>query len=407
MQGCLALFAASLPLVALMSLPPALPKLLMHFAHVPHTAVLAPMVAAAPGACVALFAPFAGLFADRIGRRRMVLAAVAVFSASGLVPLLLDDLWLILASRLVLGLANAILLTVGTTLIGDYFEGEARRRWLAFNGVMGSLLITLSMLVGGLLADWTWRGPFLLHLVGLPMFALCYWRLFEPSQRHDEAIGAAAGADAFPWSALLSMALLTLACATLFYAEALQIGLVLDQIGLKSASRIAIVGALASLGYPFGAMVFSRLSGRWSEAGLQILSWVLFAIGLMGVGQFKDFRMVCLAGILQQTGAGVLMTLLIHQCYERFPYRYRARGMGVWVSFFFAGQFASPLVVSAIAAVAGGLRPAIVVLGALALGPAAFAAALGCVGVLRPEPARGQPGSASLPIASLSPDPKP
>jgi len=386
-QGALAMLLACLPLVALMALPPAMPKLLAHFSRTPGAAVLAPLVATAPGACVALLAPAAGLLADRIGRRRTALAALALFILSGLAPLVLDDLWLILASRLVLGVANAALLTIGTTLIGDYFEGEARRRWLAINGVVGSLLITLAMLAGGVLAERGWRGPFLIDLIAVPVFAAALFRLFEPAGRHQQALDPGSAAGPFPWRPLGVLALLTAAGSVLFYAEAVQIGLVLDQAGLKSPSRIAVVGAAASIGYPLGSVVFSRLARGWSPAALSVLAWSLIGAGLFGLGALPDYRAIGLCAFVQQVGGGVLITLLIHQCYERFPFRYRARSMGVWAAFFFAGQFASPLLVSAVGAPLGGLRPAISALGVFALLLAALVAAVSRPSRLRPATA--------------------
>jgi MFS family permease len=374
-QGGLALLVACLPLVAFMSLPPAMPKLLAHFASVPGAALLVPLIATAPSACIALFSPVAGLLADKIGRRRIVLGSIAIFTASGLTPLFVDSLPLILASRLITGVANAALLTVGTTLIADYFEGAARRRWLAFNGVAGSLLITLAMLAGGLLADWSWRGPFLIPLVGLPVLALCYRFLFEPVCAADQP-SAMDEPTTFSWSPLKTLAAVTLICAIWFYAEAVQIGLVLDKIGVKSGAVIAVVSSLASIGYPLGAVVYSRICGRWSQRALQILGWGLIGAGLVGVGLSEDSSIVGLTAFVQQVGGGVLLTMLIHQCQERFAFRHRARSMGVWASAFFAGQFASPLVVAALAAAAGGLRPAMALMGALSLCFAVVAARL-------------------------------
>ena len=43
----------------------------------------------------------------------------------GLLPVMLDDLYAILLARLVMGIADAFILTTANALIGDYFTGEA------------------------------------------------------------------------------------------------------------------------------------------------------------------------------------------------------------------------------------------------------------------------------------------
>ena len=365
MQGALSLLLCCLPLVAFMSLPPAMPKLVAHFAGVKGVTVLTPLLATAPALCVAILAPLAGWLADRIGRRKLALGATALFALASVVPLLVDDLWLILFGRLVMGVANSALITIGITLIGDYFDGPVRSKWLAANSVVGSLLISAASLSGGVLAGYSWRGPFLINLMALPVLALCFVWLFEPPiLRAATQSDAPQETAAFPWRSLAGLALVTLVCAVLFYAEAVQIGLVMDQIGVKAPGVIALASSGASLGYPLGAWVYSKIVQVWSGPTRLCVGWGLFGFGLIGLGAIPDPLLAGLSGFIQQLGAGIVLTGLVNQCYERFPIQIRALSAGVWMSAFFFGQFASPLVVAAISGGVGGLRPAIAVLGA-------------------------------------------
>lgn len=367
MQGALAILVGYLPILAFVSLPPALPELTAHFAGAPGAAILVPVIVTAPSACVALLAPFAGLIADKIGRRGVVMAALAVFTLCGLAPLELDDLRLIVVSRLLLGVANAGLITVGTTLIGDYFEGSARRRWFAINGVAASLLATAAMLAGGALADLSWREPFWLYLAGLPILVLCWFWLYEPTAPAAGPAAADGGAQAFPWRFLAWISAVTVVCSLLYNVEPVHIGLVLSQVGAGSATLIGTVAAVASVGVPLGAALYGRLSATWPVSAQIALVLALFGVGLLGVGAAPSYVLVGAAALPQQIGAGLLMPVLMHWCQEGFSFRRRARGTGLWIASFFAAQFGSPILVSVLAGHVGGLRPAIVLLGAVSL----------------------------------------
>jgi MFS family permease len=120
------LMAASLTTMANATISPALPGLGRLFADDPNAAMLVRLLVPAPSFSVAIFAPFAGLVADRYGRRRMLLAGVILFVIAGCAGLLLPDLPAIFASRLVLGVAVALIMTAQTALIGDYFTGDDR-----------------------------------------------------------------------------------------------------------------------------------------------------------------------------------------------------------------------------------------------------------------------------------------
>jgi MFS family permease len=120
------LTAASLTTMANATISPALPGLERLFAQDSNAAMLVRLLVPAPSLSVAVFAPFAGLVADRYGRRRMLLAGVVLFVIAGCAGLFLPDLPTIFASRLVLGVAVALIMTAQTALIGDYFTGSDR-----------------------------------------------------------------------------------------------------------------------------------------------------------------------------------------------------------------------------------------------------------------------------------------
>lgn len=101
------LMAASLTTMANATIAPALPGLERLFAGDPNAALLTRLLVPAPSLSVAIFAPLAGIAADRLGRRRLLLFGVILFVLSGSAGLVLPDLPTIFASRLVLGVAVA------------------------------------------------------------------------------------------------------------------------------------------------------------------------------------------------------------------------------------------------------------------------------------------------------------
>src|SRR5579871_5080873 len=85
-QGLALIVTATLPVTPLLSLVPNVPQLFQHFGAVPHSDVLVPMILTMPSACIALLAPVAGTLLDRFGRRRVLLAAVLLYTICGLLP---------------------------------------------------------------------------------------------------------------------------------------------------------------------------------------------------------------------------------------------------------------------------------------------------------------------------------
>ncbi|SXD17868.1 major facilitator family transporter [Klebsiella quasipneumoniae] len=150
-QAMLLMLAALLPIMGTLTMLPVMPLLFSHFAAQPHAQLLVPMIITIPAASMALLAPLAGMVGDRLSRRRLLIAATALYAGFGLLPVMLDDLYAILLARLVMGIADAFILTTANALIGDYFTGEACSKWLAVQSGMGSILSTLIVLGAGLL----------------------------------------------------------------------------------------------------------------------------------------------------------------------------------------------------------------------------------------------------------------
>src|SRR5690606_6032431 len=122
------LLAATLTVMANSTIAPALPGLEAMFGDTPQAGLITRLLVTAPSLVVAIAAPFAGYATDRFGRRRQLLVGSLLFAAAGTAGLYLPSLEMILASRLVLGVAMAAVMTSQTALIGDYYTGIARAR---------------------------------------------------------------------------------------------------------------------------------------------------------------------------------------------------------------------------------------------------------------------------------------
>lgn len=80
-----------LPVLGAVLLAPVLPRMQDHFAGVPGSAALVPVVLTVPALALAVLAPFAGVIVDRLGRKRLLVAATILYALFGTAPLWLDS----------------------------------------------------------------------------------------------------------------------------------------------------------------------------------------------------------------------------------------------------------------------------------------------------------------------------
>lgn len=127
-----------------------------------------------------LSAPLAGVLADRLGRKRVLVPTLIVFGTAGAACALARSLPVLLAFRVVQGAAAAPLVGLAITMIGDRFSGSARVKAIGYNASVLNVGTATYPAVGGALAAIAWFWPFALPILALPVAGAIAWRLESP-----------------------------------------------------------------------------------------------------------------------------------------------------------------------------------------------------------------------------------
>ncbi len=386
-QAATLIALGTLPTLAIASLVPVLPALFARFKDAPHMELLVPMVLTVPSLCVALFSSVIGAAADRWGRRRILLSSLVVYGLFGTAPMLFDDLHAIIASRFLVGIAEAAILTIGNALMGDYFDGEARKRWLGLQMSLGPFAASGYILAGGALGNASWRGPFLLYLMGFVVLIPATLYLFEPETGRKGSGPAAAGSSAFPWRPTFLIGGVTLFISVIFFVQAVQHGRIFSDLGVTTPSRIGMIVTLASAGTVIGGLTYRGMR-------LRAVGWMLavvfasYGVGYLGVSLAPGYISGALFDSIGQFGGGFALPVLIAWSLSKYDFEHRGRGMGVFGACFFAGQFLSPPVLTLIS---GGHRPFLACVGIIGDISLVAAVVSWLLGQRKPGPAAAAP----------------
>jgi MFS family permease len=107
-----------------------------------------------------------GRLADLLGRRRLLLAGLALLAAASLLGGLATGAGTLLAARALQGLAAAMAIPAALSLLTTTFaEGPLRARALGLNGALACAGFTVGALVGGVLVGaLSWRAAFFVNV---------------------------------------------------------------------------------------------------------------------------------------------------------------------------------------------------------------------------------------------------
>lgn len=342
---------------------PVLPHMIGHFSAVPNASLLAPLALVTPALFVALLAPLAGLLADRFGRRRVLLWALALYAAAGVAPFWIDNLYAIIVTRAVVGIAEAGVMTASTALICDYFSGSRRAHWLSVQFGSAALVATVCFVLAGLLGNYNWRAPFLVYGATALFIPLVLLIIFEPARA--AATEKAARSPEASLRDLLSLRFVgslvaTLICGALFYITPVHISLVLNERGFSDPSMLGLASAIGSLGVVAGAAFF-RFQAQRPVGVLLAGAMAAQAIGFVLLYTQPSLQGGIVGMFVNNAGCGISLPLVLAFTMSKLPEGYRGRVSGLWTSMFFIGQFMCPLVVAGAAAMGGGMVAAMAI----------------------------------------------
>lgn len=379
MTGISLLLPITLTTMAIVLLAPVMPDLMREYAAVPNHEYWVPMVITLPALCVAVLCPVAGILGDYFGRRKLLLHSFLLYALVGMAPLFLSDLFAILISRIGVGVAEAIIYVLSTTMIGDYFKGAARDKWLAGQTAFASVSALLFFNLGGVLGEMGWRTPFWAYGSAIAMFFLVWRYTWEPANDNPSTQTTAAPHNlswaGFPWAKMGLIILITVYSSIFFYTVQIQAPSGLEALGLQSPTERGFLTSIGSIGTPLGTFVYARIA-RLGVRKLFVIEFALLAIGFLlmaKAGSIPGFLAGC---FINQLGAGMLLPTLVVWSMSILSFEIRSRGMGFWQSAFALGQFLSPIVVTFFSLRACGLFGSFALLSAAALAGMVAAAGL-------------------------------
>ena len=140
-----------------------------------------------PSLAVAIVGYAVGLAADRFGKVKVLFLALAIFVVAGVASYWLPTLESILVARFILGIGIAGITSTVTALIAEYYGGIQRVKVLSYQSAAMGIGVLILEFTGGTLAEISWRTPFLIYLIGIPILIMAILSMREPRMsEHDK-----------------------------------------------------------------------------------------------------------------------------------------------------------------------------------------------------------------------------
>lgn len=303
-----------LSIMSVMSLLPALPMMIRDLGIPAHSIGWMITAFSLPGI---VMAPVAGVLADRLGRRRVLAGALALFGLAGTACFFCTSAPALYFFRVLQGIGGGPLGVLNVTLIGDLFEGQERAAAMGYNGGLQAVGTAVFPVIGGLLAHFGWNWPFLLSALALPLAVLVGYRLESPEPKGGQHFGAYMR-DALAHMRTrraLSLFAITLCTFFLLYGVVVTyLPVLLHQDFASGPVRIGLIISLSSLATAVPASQLGRLTARFGEFRLIRAASLFYIASMLLMPRmpvlWATLLPVTLLGLAQGLNLPALLTLL-------------------------------------------------------------------------------------------------
>ncbi len=335
------LLVSSLTIMSMITISASLPDMTKAFSTLPNAENLVKLTLSFPALFIALTAIIAGKFIDKFGRLRLLNAALILYAIAGSSGYWLDNIYLILVGRALLGICVGITMTVATTLIADYYQGKSRQKFAGLQIAVMSLGGIMFVTLGGVLADISWRIPFLLYLFPLVILPMTSLFLKEPKELHiAKSKDTSVKSPKIIWLVFINVMIMWI----LFFIIPVQIPFYLKSIGIEKNTLIGIAIASTTFFSVISSLSFSRIKDRLSYQQVFGIGYLLMAISFASISYGGSYGMVMIGMLLAGLGMGLMIPNANVWVMQLAPEQIRGQEIGRLTTFWFMGQFLSPII---------------------------------------------------------------
>ena len=335
------LLVSSLTIMSIITISPALPGMVAAFPDNENAEFIVKIILTIPALFIAISSPIAGRLIDRHGRLRLLWFAIILYAVSGTAGYYLQDLISILVSRILLGVAVGISMTIVITLVADYYEGMERQKFIGLQVAFMSLGGIFFIGLGGILADISWRVPFLIYIFALLVLPLTFFYLREPViEKIQSDITSDVKAPGIIWLLFIN----TMIMWILFFLIPVQIPFHLNGIGVEKNALIGGAIAMSTAASAVSSISFSKIKGRFNFLTIFVVGYLLMGLGFAFVSISTAYLHVVIGMILCGFGIGVMIPNTNMWVMKLAPPAIRGKEIGKLTTFWFLGQFLSPFI---------------------------------------------------------------
>ena len=269
-----------------------------------------------PSLAVAIVGYAVGLAADRFGKVKVLFLALTIFVVAGVASYWLPTLESILVARFILGIGIAGITSTVTALIAEYYGGIQRVKVLSYQSAAMGIGVLILEFTGGTLAEISWRTPFLVYLIGMPILIMAILSMREPrmSEHDKDEIADIVAHEKFRKADYKIVALCYVSiffCMNLVFLLPTSIPIVLSGLGVSS-SIVGLFLGFHGVANAVFSILYRRITARIPPFRILGLGFLCMGVGFAVLILWPSVPLAIFTLIITGVGVGMIVPSLVN-----------------------------------------------------------------------------------------------
>lgn len=269
-----------------------------------------------PSLAVAIVGYAVGLAADRFGKVKVLFLALAIFIVAGVASYWLPTLESILVARFILGIGIAGITSTVTALIAEYYGGIQRVKVLSYQSAAMGIGVLILEFTGGTLAEISWRTPFLVYLIGMPILIMAILSMREPrmSEHDKDEIADIVAHEKYRKADYKIVALCYISiffCMNLVFLLPTSIPIVLSGLGVSS-SIVGLFLGFHGVANAVFSILYRRITARIPPFRILGLGFFCMGVGFAVLILWPSVPLAIFTLIITGVGVGMIVPSLVN-----------------------------------------------------------------------------------------------
>ncbi len=306
------------------------------------------------GLFTALFSPLIGNLIDKIGAKKPLVFGLLFYGLTGSSGLIITSYWVLIIGRAILGIGVAIVLNSATVMILNLYKETERNKVMGWQGSANTLSSIIFLLIGGFLGLFSWRMPFVIYLLGIPLSLFALLTIPEIHTNKQDINKGSSVSKIFKNNPILfviysiySLSIILLYTIIIFLPQ------LLEEIGISNPVYISLFIAALALSGGITSFMYGKIKSRLSYKMIVLTVFGLWAGAFTVISLGFSSQVIAGSVVLCGIGQGMLFPAVMVWAGEIVDVSFRGRIISYLTTFGYVGQFLSPLVFSPVVLLLG------------------------------------------------------